>query len=65
MSFPDKDTVNALVKSWLLDIGSVHNILCMYLDQDLVLGIAYIGLYIIPTSLFHFKTFENPLYSKK
>ncbi|KAG2740921.1 hypothetical protein P692DRAFT_20880955, partial [Suillus brevipes Sb2] len=65
MPYPDEDTIGALVESRLLDIGSVHNILRLALDRDLVLEIARTGLTVIAISPFRSEMFEDPFYSKE
>jgi hypothetical protein len=65
MPYPDKNTISALTESHLLNVGSVHDILRLALDCDLVLEIACTGLTVIATSPFHSEMFEVPFYSKK
>lgn len=63
MPFPDEDTVNALIESRLLDVGSTRDILRFAFDRDLVLGIARTGLVIVATSPFRSDMFDDPTMS--
>ncbi|KAG1830488.1 hypothetical protein DFJ58DRAFT_736960 [Suillus subalutaceus] len=65
MPFPDEDTISVLTESRLLDVGSVHDILCLAFDRDLVLGIAQTRLVTVATSPFRSKMFEDPFLSDK
>lgn len=65
MPFPDEDTVQALTKTQLLDVGSTQDILWLAFDWDLILGITHTGLIIVATSPFQSGMFEDPSMSNE
>lgn len=62
MFFSNNNTVSALTESWLLDVGSVKDILCHIPDKDLVLGIMHRPHYYYNLSLLC-EMFEDPFHS--